>query len=299
VEKLKQKKRLFAILISAVVIGTLFIGALVNDYWKAFDWDTIKDILARMVKIVALIAVCIFVVNLLLFIIGLVKPKNHRAQTLLSLICSLLKYVMAIVAICGVLVICGVNVTGIVATVSVVALVVGFSAESLIEDMITGLFMMLENQYNVGDILEVGGFRGTVTSIGIRTTCITDPGGNVKIINNSQMKNILNRSDHTSRAFCEIAIPYATDLEKLEGQIPALCEEIYNAHKDKMKALPVYLGVSSLADSAVMLKFIVDVEEVDIYSVCRILNHDLLLGFRKLGVECPFPQLDLHNVPGK
>ena len=67
------------------------------------------------------------------------------------------------------------------ASVGVVALVVGFGAESLIEDMITGLFMLFENQYNVGDIVEVDGFRGTVTSIGIRTTCITDPGDNVKI----------------------------------------------------------------------------------------------------------------------
>ncbi len=62
-----------------------------------------------------------------------------------------------------------------------------------------------------------------------------------------------------------------------------------------MKAIPVYLGVSALADSAIVLKFICDVQEADIYAVCRILNHDILLGFRKLGVECPFPQLDVHS----
>ena len=73
--------------------------------------------------------------------------------------------------------------------------------------------MLLENQYNVGDIVEVNGFRGTVTSIGIRTTCITDTGDNVKIINNSEMKNILNRSDNYSKAVCDISIPYETDLE--------------------------------------------------------------------------------------
>ena len=130
----------------------------------------------------------------------------------------------------------------------------------------------------MGDIVEVNGFRGTVTSIGIRTTCITDTGDNVKIINNSEMKNILNRSDNYSKAVCDISIPYETDLEKLESELPKLLESIYKAHEDTMKKVPVYVGVQALQDSGM-----------------RILNHDLLLGFRKLGVECPFPQLDVHN----
>lgn len=294
-EKFKQQKRLIMVIISAIILGIIVLVNVASETWGEKEWESVKDIFVRLVKTIAFAVGCVMVENLILFIMGAFHPKNHRAQTLMSLFGSLLKYVMAIVIICGALLFFGVNVTGVIATVGVVALVIGFSAESLIEDMITGLFMMLENQYNVGDILEVGGFRGTVTSIGIRTTCITDPGGNIKIINNSQMKNILNRSDRVSRAFCEIAIPYQTDLEKLESQIPAMCEEIYNNHTDKMKAIPVYLGVSALADSAIVLKFICDVQEADIYAVCRILNHDILLGFRKLGVECPFPQLDVHS----
>ena len=122
-------------------------------------------------------------------------------------------------------------------------MIVGFSAESLIADVVTGAFMIFENQYNVGDIVEVDNFRGTVTSIGIRTTCITDPGDNVKIVNNSNMKNILNRSDKLSRSVSNIAVPYGTDLEKLESEIPRLMEEIFNAHPDLMKNPPKYLGV--------------------------------------------------------
>ena len=108
------------------------------------------------------------------------------------------------------------------------------------------------------------------------------------------MQNILNRSDRTSRSISNIGIPYATDLEKLEAAIPGLMKEIYEKHTDIMKAEPKYLGVQELADSAVILRFVVDVEEKDIYSGARILNHDLLLGFRKNGVEVPFPQMDVH-----
>ena len=76
------------------------------------------------------------------------------------------------------------NVSTILASVGLLALIVGFGAESLITDVITGVFMLFENQYNVGDIIEVSGFRGTVSSIGIRTISITDSSGNIKIINN-------------------------------------------------------------------------------------------------------------------
>ncbi|MBO4749035.1 MAG: mechanosensitive ion channel family protein [Lachnospiraceae bacterium] len=245
-------------------------------------------------KLIVMIACVITVETLLVFLLGLPKPKNHRAKSILSIISSLMKYVAAIVILCWGLSILGVNVSTIVASVGIVALIVGFSAESLIADVVTGAFMIFENHYNVGDIIEVDGFRGTVTDIGIRTTCITDPGDNVKIVNNSAMKNILNRSDRMSRSISDIGIPYGTDLEKLESEIPALMKEIYEKHTDMMKEEPKYLGVNELAESAVVLRFLVYVDEKDIFSGARTLNHDLLIGFKKLGVEVPFPQVDVH-----
>ncbi|MBQ3934203.1 MAG: mechanosensitive ion channel [Clostridia bacterium] len=244
-----------------------------------------------------MVAAVLLVETLAVFLLGLPKPQNHRVRSILSIVSSMLKYIAGIVILCWGLTILGVNVSTIVASVGIIALVVGFSAESLISDVVTGAFMLFENQYNVGDIVEVDGFRGTVISIGIRTTCIADPGDNVKIVNNSNMKNILNRSDKLSRSVSNIAVPYGTDLEKLESEIPGLMEEIFNAHPDLMKNPPKYLGVQELAESSVILRFIVNVDEKDIYSGARLLNHDLLLGFRKLGVEVPFPQIDVHTKP--
>ena len=151
------------------------------------------------------------------------------------------------------------------------------------------MFILFDSQYNVGDIIEVDGFRGVVTDIGIRTTSITDASENVKIVNNADMRNILNRSDHVSKSFCDISIPYTCDLEALEEKFPSLLEEIRQKRADVMLDTPVYLGVQQLADSAVVLRFCVDVKEKDIYGGARILNRDLLLGLRQLGVECPLP----------
>ncbi len=284
-------------LIVCIAAIALIIG--VGTVTKVITFDEFKSIelnVNALLKVLVMALAVVAAEALITFLIELPKPKNHRVRSLLSIISSLIKYIAVIVILCWGLSILGVNISTIVASVGVLALIVGFSAESLISDMITGAFMIFENQYNVGDIVEVDGFRGTVTSIGIRTTCITDLGDNVKIVNNSQMKNILNRSDRVSRSVSNIAIPYSTDLEKLESQIPALMQSMFEAHRDIMVTPPQYLGVQELADSSVVLRFMVDVEEKDIYTGARVLNHDLLLGFRKLGVECPFPQLDVHKL---
>ena len=260
-------------------------------FW-ALDRFVIAHPILRVIAMAALVLFCAWLISLIL---GALKPASHRGKTLMTLLASLTRYVAAIVILCWGLSIFGVDVNTIVASVGVLALIIGFGAESLIADMVTGFFMLFENQYNVGDIVEVNGFRGTVKEIGIRTTSIIDTGKNVKIVNNSDMKNILNRSDNASIAVATIDVPYPTDLEKLEGQLPGLMKEIYERHRDVMLSEPRYLGVQELGSSGVTLKFIVEIDEGNIFSAPRILNHDLLLGFRKLGVECPFPQLDVHK----
>ena len=292
-----KKPVLIRMIVLFAVLAIAFLVGWIGDWIDFYDLgDAFGDFQAvKLLYLLCMVCGVLLVETLIVFILGLFEPENHRARSVLSIVSSMLKYVTAIVILCWGLSILGCNVSTIVASVGILALVIGFSAESLIADVVTGFFMLFENQYNVGDIVEVGGFRGTVTNIGIRTTCITDPGGNVKIVNNSAMQNILNRSDKPSRSISDIAIPYQTDLEKLEAGIPKLVEEIFAKHPDVMKEPPKYLGVQALADSAVVLRFVVNVDEKDIYSGARILNHDLLLGFRKLGVECPFPQLDIHT----
>lgn len=285
------KMIVYAILFVVIIAITMCTGMV--DIGELFETLSINSL--SLIKLLMLIFGVLFVENLVVMALGMIKPKSHRARSVISLIASVAKYVAFIVILCFGLTILGVNMQTIIASVGVLALIVGFSAESLIADVVTGTFMLLENQYNVGDIVEVNGFRGTVTSIGIRTTCITDSGDNVKIINNSDMKNILNRSDNFSKAVCDISIPYETDIEKLESDIPQLLDKIYMAHTDTLKKAPVYIGIQALEDSGILLRFVAEVSEKNIYSGMRLLNHDLLIGFKKLGVECPYPQLDVHN----
>ena len=293
---MKGKKYPLGILLQAAALAALLFLCKHAGIWQEADFKARLNLsAAALLKVLTMAAGILLLARLLRALLKALRLKSHRGMTMITLASSLIQYTAALVTLCWGLSILGVNVSAIVASVGVLALIVGFGAESLIADVITGVFMLFENQCNVGDIVEVGGFRGTVQKIGIRTTCVVDGGGNVKIINNSEMKNILNRSDKASYAVCDIGIPYETDLEALEEQLPILLDEIPAKYPDLISEAPRYLGVQSLDSSSVVLRFTAAVSEENIYAAQRKLNRELLLGLRRLGVECPFPQLDVHS----
>jgi len=161
--------------------------------------------------------------------------------------------------------------------------------------VITGIFMLFEHQYEVGDIIVVGDFRGTVTQIGIRTTSITDTGGNVQIVNNSDIRNLINRSNDLSFAVCDIGIPYQGYLRKAETLLEEVLPTLPGAYPDLFPKNPSYLGVQQLdiGNDAVILRISAEVTEKNIYSAQRALNRTLLLAFEDAGIPNPVAELKM------
>ena len=251
-----------------------------------------KDTVFKLLMAIVLV-VCLS--KLVLLVLKLLQNRSGRISTLATVAASLVKYASVLIGFCWSLSIIGVNVSTIFASVGIVALILGFGAESLVADMVTGVFILFENQYNVGDIIEVEGFRGTVREIGIRTISIVDTGGNVKIINNADMKNVINRSNQRSVAVTEVGVSYATNLEELDKKLEGILTDIKKKHSDIFIDRVECVGVEQLADSGVILKFIADVEEAKIFSGRRLLNKELKIHFDKEHIEIPFPQVDIHT----
>lgn len=291
------KKQLLGILICLVIAAAAAgIGVGTGSVGNVTDViPSINIAFSSILTLIVMVALIMAISRLVILILTNLKISGHRTGTVITISISMIRYGAVILGICWGLSILGMNVSTIAASVGIITLIVGFSAESLIEDVITGLFMLFENQYNVGDIVEVNGFRGTVSDIGIRTTSITDAGGNVKIINNSNMKDILNRSDKLSRSVCDIQIPYEADLLAFENKLPDILNQFFEAHNDCLLAIPQYLGVQELAESGVTLRFVAEVDEKNVFSVQRLLNHDLYIAFGKAGIEIPYPQVDVHR----
>lgn len=298
---METQKKSNKTLISTVLFIVLFVVAefkLINSQSIAATLDGLMPIdstpITSIFKVAYIIAGAIAFTNIVRAIISKIKPSSNRANTLLQLLHNAVSYVSIIVGLILALVALEVDVVGIATTVGILGIVVGFGAESLIADVFTGICMIFENQFNVGDIIEVNGFRGTVTQIGIRTISVKDTGDNVKIFNNSEVKNVLNCSENNSVAVCDFPISYNANLEDVEKVLQESLADINNRYYDIFESVK-YLGVDKLDSSSVNLRVIGKTRESDIFTAKRILNREVYLAFTKNKVEIPFQQVVVHK----
>ena len=247
-------------------------------------------------QIVAIVLLLVLLVNVVRLILERVTPKSGKQQSIHSMIDSFIGYAAVLVGIVWCLSAIGVNLSTIFASIGIVALIIGFAAESLIADVITGVFLVFEDEFNVGDIVEINGFRGTVTGIGVRVTSVRDAGGNIKVVNNSDIRDVLNRSKTASRAVVDAPIAYSADLEKAEKALGAILAALPQKHPEIFAAAPEYIGVQTLDSSSVNLRVVAEVAEKNVFSATRLLNREIKLGFDKAGIEIPFQQVVVHQA---
>lgn len=187
------------------------------------------------------------------------------------------------------------DVTASLASVGVVTLIIGFGAQSLIEDVLTGIFLIAEGRYNVGDILVLDDFRGKVVDISVRTRRSRIPAATIRssTIPRSGISRTARRKHLV--AVSTISIGYDADLRAVEAVITDALPAMYEENRGIFLDVPQYLGVEELAGSGVVLKFIVSATEENIFAARRALNRSLKLLFDEKGIDIPYPQLTVHT----
>lgn len=244
----------------------------------------------NIIQAIRIITVILVITTIVLAILNKAFRKNQRQITVVRLINSMVKCVMTIVLVIAVLAIWGVNTTALITGAGVVTLVVGLGMQSLISDVVAGLFIVFENEFNVGDIVTIDGFRGTVISIGIRTTKL-EALGNIKIVNNCDIRGVLNQTVNPSTAKALIDIEYGESLQRVEEIIAKKLPEV---KIEGVIGVISYDGVATLGASGVTLQFTANCYEGDIFAVQREMNKQLKLMFDENGVGIPFNQLVVH-----
>ena len=232
----------------------------------------------RILALIIMILSCFAVYGLVSFIFSLIKIKSRKAGTLLGVAANVIKYAIVIFAIIFGLNILGADVLTVIAGLGILALIIGFGAQSLIEDIFSGLFILFEGRFFVGDIISVDDFRGKVVSIGIVSTQLMDTGGNIRVINNSDIRSLTNLSEVTSVAVSLISIPNSADLIAAENTVKELLVKIPGMYPDLFPTVPRYVGVEEIGETSVELKVVADVEENNIYNARRMLNRELKLA---------------------
>lgn len=247
-----------------------------------------------LIRSVQIVTIAVLLSLLLRFIMRKAFARSNRAKTIVNLLESFVKWVIAIVAIMMVLHAWGVDTATLLASAGILTLIVGLGAESLVADIVAGIFMVFEGEFQVGDIVIINDWRGTVQEIGIRTTKIVDAGGNINIVNNSQITTVVNQTQEISQASVTVGVEYGESLPRVEIVIRDNLETI----KEHIPAIiegPYYKGVSALGASSVDLLFIAKCREEDIFQVQRDMNRELKLLFDANNIGIPFPQVVVNQ----
>lgn len=303
-KKLRALGSLKIILLSVLILGTVasyvfydFFYGKHNEWCTTYDYgnallNNLTRIIPNLISCIQVVTFILLGVTIALFIIKKLFNKTPRSITVASLISNLIRWLTAIVLIIVILKIAfNVDTTALITGAGVVTLVVGLGMQSLIADVVAGLFIVFENEFNVGDYITVNGFRGEVIAIGIRTTKLR-AAGNVKIINNSTIQDVLNQSLEPSLVTSLIDVEYGDKIPEVEKIIREHVGELeIPGAVDKVS----YDGVSALGASGVTLQFSCHCNEGDIFAVTRALNGAVKNMFDENGISIPFPQLVVHG----
>lgn len=291
---------LFLLLFAGCIISELAIPESAIAIWmKENVWDINGTLISLKSHIPVLInsLIYIFLVYAVCRVIRLVfkarMEKNNRTKTIISLLDGFVKYACAIIIIILVLQACGVDTAALVASVGVLTLIVGLGAQPLIADIIAGIFIIFEDEYHVGEIVTINDFRGTVMEIGIRSTRLIDAAGNIKIINNSAIGDVINLSRELSLAVVDCDFPYDIPVEFIENILSENFEQIA-ANIPAIKEGPYYKGVCMYKDSNVTIKIVAKCLEEDRFQVERDLNREYRRILRENNIDISYPQVVIN-----
>ena len=225
------------------------------------------------------------------------KTKRHyakRANTLKVLLLNIIKYVIIIFVVLAILTVFGVNIRSILAGLGITAAIIGLAFQDLAKDLIAGAAIIGEDQYEIGDTIEVDGFTGEVVSVGLKTTRIRDFKGRTKIIANHNITEVINYNLSSNLAIVDVGVDYNAKTDKVEKVLNELCTELTNT-LENLKGDVELLGITNLDDSAVVYRIVAKTESTKQYEVERKIRKAVKDKLDKEGITIPFPQVEVHN----
>ncbi len=299
------KWTVFALCLIAVGITFYFDGTLLGENsvfnQSVSENNVVNAVYNKIPAVIKSFQIVVLAIALKLVIhylfLGVFRGSN-RSVTIGKLFESFIKWVIVIASILFVLGAWGVDTTTLVASAGILTLVIGLGAQSLVADIVAGVFMVFEGEFQVGDIVIINDWRGTVKEIGIRTTKIVDAGGNINIVNNSEITTVINQTQDVSLAKCVIGIEYGESILRVEKIISENLGKI----KEDIPAIvdgPYYKGVTNLNSSSVDLLFVAKCKEEDFYQTQRDLNREIKIMFDENDINVPFPQIVLNQPTAK
>ena len=220
-------------------------------------------------------------------------PEGKRFQTLISLVESLTKAFILIIWFFASLSIFGIDAKGLVATAGIGGLAIGLAAKTFIEDFISGIFILAENVFNIGDYVSIAGKEGVVVDVALRITTIRDFNGELHTIPNNLIKIVTNRSKNIQRAMVEVAISYESDLERAKELLTKGLAEKFDGAKSVIEA-PVLQAPVGLMDSGVLLRVVAYAVPGEQWRIEREMREEIKNILDRNNIEIPYNKMDIN-----
>ena len=265
---------------------------------KGTDWFIAKPLTIAIVFVLALVASRLLVRAIRRFVHGVEAASGatprviQRAETIGLVLRSIVRAVVALIAGSTILGELGVNLGPLIAGAGIAGIALGFGAQALVKDFLSGMFMLVEDQFGVGDIIDVGEASGRVEAVSLRTTRIRSVDGTLWHVPNGTIQRVGNKSQEWSRALLDIEVAYATDLTKAQDIIKRTAVTMSKSDELGPSILeePEVWGVESLGANGIAIRLVVKTLPADQFKVMRALRERIKEAFDAEGIEIPFPQ---------
>lgn len=220
------------------------------------------------------------------------QRSEQRAQTLGEVLRSMATIVIYSIAVVIALGEFNINLGPLIAGAGIVGVALGFGAQSLVKDFLSGIFMLIEDQYGVGDVIDVGDASGVVEAVNLRTTEIRDVYGTLWHVPNGEIRRVGNKSQTWARAVLDIDVAYDTDLDHAMHVIKEVADSVWHDNLENATILeePEIWGVEAFRADSVAIRLAVKVEPAEQWATARVLRGRLKTAFDREKIEIPFPQ---------
>lgn len=223
--------------------------------------------------------------------------EERREDTLIAIITGTIKVATIIFVSLMILSEFGIDIGPLIAGAGVIGLAFGFGGQYLVKDVITGLFIIIENQYRVGDVVKIAEISGLVEDISLRVTILRDLDGTVHHIPHGEVKTVSNMAKGFARVNLNIGVSYNADIDKVKEVIDRVGNELAEDpdFKDNIIDSPKYIRIDSFDDSSISLKILGETKPLAQWEIAGELRSRLKKAFDKEGIEIPFPQMVVHQ----
>ncbi|MFB6466492.1 mechanosensitive ion channel family protein [Cytobacillus sp. Hz8] len=222
------------------------------------------------------------------------RISERREATLMKLLKSILTYGVYFIALVMILSVFGIDVKALLAGAGIVGLAVGFGAQSLVKDIITGFFIIFEDQFSVGDYIRIGNFEGVVEGIGLKTTKVKSWTGELHIIPNGNITEITNFSLNNSLAIVDVSVTYEGNFIQVENVLKEMLLGLEDKYEEIVSP-PELLGIQSFGQSEIVLRIIAETLPMQHMYIARMLRKEVKLCLDAHGIEIPLPRLVMYS----